>query len=287
MGASQSVISIDDFKNYLYGTAVLMVSPRLDGELQYKECAKITDDDKHVLPMVLEQQQPKDIDEVIKAYCSYYGNSGKEEAVDKYVTEHILDSEEHIHDFMKQLVSLLQERRNHVVSGIKRIAPAPSMRQATPVQAQSMRQAAPTPTSVPTPVPVPVPVQSQAQAQAQSQAQAQNQAPTSQAPTQSVRSALATHHIRGHGKLQRRMNNVNQSINNERAIFDARQQAQVQAQAQPSVPEHVHQPPEENAMKQLEALVNSAPLGENVDVYDEASTAETETDAGAGSGHQD
>lgn len=270
MGASQSVKSVDEFKDYLYGTAVLMVSPRLDGELKYKECDKITDEDKHVLPMVLEKQQPKDIDEVVKAYREYYGNSGKEDAIDKYVTEHILDSEEHIDDFMKQLVSLLQERRNHVENGIKRIASsapapvpahvpsnvkvqsaAPSMRQQVGNQLQS-----PAPTLIPTQTPTPTPAQAQGQ---------------------------TSHRIRGHGKLQRRIQSVNQAIGNEQAIYDSRQASVKPPNPTPasnpaSVASTVHQPPDKEAMKNLETLVTEEDHAD-VDVYDEASTADEETQA--------
>lgn len=126
MGASQSVISQEDFKNYLYGTTVLMLAPRLDSELQFKDCSQISDEDQHVLPFVLDSKQPPRLDEVIKAYTEYYGNSGKEEAIDKYVKEHILDTDEHIQIFMKHLVGLLQDRHSRVETEIKRLTTQPT-----------------------------------------------------------------------------------------------------------------------------------------------------------------
>lgn len=116
MGGSQSVISRDEFKNHLYGTAVLMLSPRVDSELKFKPCADIEDDEQHVLPAVRDSAgSPKNMKEVIEAYTQYYGDSGKEEAIDKYVDSHILDTPEHLEVFLTQLISVLQDTRHRNV----------------------------------------------------------------------------------------------------------------------------------------------------------------------------
>lgn len=280
MGASQSVVSTEDFKNYLYGTAVLMLAPRLDAEIQFKECSKITDEDQHVLPMVLEQQQPKDLDAVIQAYCHYYGNSGKENAIDKYVQEHILDSEEHVQAFMKQLVSLLQERRNHVDASIRRLGgahqsapshysgPASGLNQQVPPNSLRSSRRQIQPIQPPAQVPVQaaqVPVQVQVQDQDQEQTQ-----------VQSIRSAA--HRIRGHGRLQRRLKTVDDAIIQEQTTYQAQQQSEN------SVAQNMelsYQPPDEEDIQNLECLVNGNDSYGNNDVYNETSTADTDADADA------
>jgi hypothetical protein len=273
MGASQSVVSTEDFKNYLYGTAVLMLAPRLDAEIQFKECSKITDEDHHVLPMVLEQQQPSDLDGVIQAYCHYYGNSGKENAIDKYVQEHILDSEEHVQAFMKQLVSLLQERRNHVDAGIRRLGGAhESAPSHYSVPASVVRRQVHAPDSLrssrrtqPIQAPVQVPVQAV------------------QAPVQEHSIRSEAHRIRGHGRLQRRLKTVDDAI----IIQEQAAAYQSQHQRENSIAQNMelsYQPPDGEDIQNLEYLVNgNDAYGDNVpDVYDEEiSTAEDDADADA------
>jgi len=274
MGASQSVVSTEDFKNYLYGTAVLMLAPRLDTEVQFKECSKITDEDQHVLPMVLEQQQPRDLDAIIQAYCQYYGNSGKENAIDKYVQEHILDSEEHVQAFMKHLVSLLQERRSHVDASIRRLGgahqsvqshrsvPARSEMRAPASLRSSQRRGVQTQTQTQTPALVSTQTQNQNQTQTSAQVSTQNQ-------TQSVRSAA--HRIRGHGRLQRRLRTVDDAISQEQALYQAQQQRDNNVQESMELS---YQPVEGEDIQDLEYDINGKD-GDNVpDVYDELSTAE-------------
>lgn len=120
MGHTQSVISTEDFKNYLYGTTVLMLAPRLDKDLQFKDCQLITEEDHHALPLVM-GAQPKTIDEAIGSYISYYGRGDKDEAIDRYVKGHILDSNEHLDAFLKTLVGLLQDRQARVDTSIRRL----------------------------------------------------------------------------------------------------------------------------------------------------------------------
>lgn len=268
MGASQSVISTEDFKNYLYGTAVLMLAPRLDTAVQFKECSQITDEDKHVLPMVLDQAQPKDLDSIIKAYCQYYGNSGKEDAIDKYVQDHILDSEEHIDVFMKRLVSLLQEHRGGVEANIQRLGPEQHHSVRAPAHSHRSQVRAPAPS-----------VQSQ---------HVQDPAQKEPVPAHSVYSVKtptpSTHRIRGHGRLQRRIQNVNQAIDNEQSKQPSPQPVQQpQPQPQPQPPQDqeliastsqnmalAYRPVEQEDIQNLEEYVNENEP--KTDVYDEVST---------------
>ena len=106
MGAAQStVISPDEFKNYIYGTVILMLSPQLDQQLRFEECSNIKEEDKHVLPLVSTNQNLT-MDEMLIEYTQYYGS--KQLAIDKYVKEHILDSNDSIMTFIKGLVFHMQ-----------------------------------------------------------------------------------------------------------------------------------------------------------------------------------
>ena len=111
MGASQSVVSPDDFKNYLYGTAVIMMAPRLDQSLQFKDCSKIVEEDKNVLPLVLNSTEDQNSVNLAEAYAKYYGN-GREEAIDNYVASHILNDQERLDSFMNQFISILKEKQS-------------------------------------------------------------------------------------------------------------------------------------------------------------------------------
>lgn len=225
MGATQSMVSTDDFKNYIYGTVVLMLAPRLDTDLQFKEYSKIVDGDQHVLPLVIEDHQPKDFESIIQAYRLYYGQGLKDGVIDKYVSEHILDSEEHIQAFMKQLVVLLQERR--------RSAPvprsAPSQRTVNTVARPQAPQAPHQYVQAPQDTQVPQSLQTHQDPQDQQSHQAE-----------------LTHRIRGHGRLQRRMHAVDQAISHEHELY----------QHQFEVPFR-QPPPDPRQIEQLQQYVDS------------------------------
>ena len=266
MGASNSVLSTEDFKSYVYGTAVLMLAPRLDSELKFMDCSKITDDDHHVLPMVLDNVQPRDLDSVVQAYCQYYGN-GKENAIDRYVSEHILDSEEHINVFMKQLVVLLQDRRNHVEASIKRLAPSQrGAGAADPGQAQQMQQQHHQQMQQPQHhVQQHHHMQQQQQMPQQHMPQQQQYMPQQYMPQQympqqqQMPSQDRVHHIKGHGRLQRKLKEVDQAIMQEHDKLE-RTEREARLTAVPG--------PEQ--LNELKSYVN---VTNDVDMYEEVSTA--------------
>jgi hypothetical protein len=225
MGASQSIISHDDFKNYLYGTTILMLAPRLDSELQFKECSQIKDEDKHTLPLVLSSQPS--MNEIIDAYKNYYGHSGKEDAIDKYVTDHILDSNEHISEFMKQLFNLLQDRHGRVQAGVRRLAVKPSHNDGSKYQSSIRTRGsagAPAPSSAAPAAPIrqdhsirydDTRVRSEQPAHKVPPRSESELEPHGQAPTHQV--------IRGHGKLLKKLQHVATAIDNEQAVYQANQ----------------------------------------------------------------
>lgn len=107
MGAGQSVISVSEFSDRVLGTVAVMLAPQLDSELTFKACDKIQDEDKHCLPLVIEKaSNGLSINDYVKLYSEYY-NTDRQAAINKYLEEHVLDSEEHIAEFLKLLVTRL------------------------------------------------------------------------------------------------------------------------------------------------------------------------------------
>jgi hypothetical protein len=206
MGAAQSgVITTEEFKNYLYGTVLLMLTPQIDPQFRFVECANIKEEDRHVMPLVSSNPNLT-VEEMLVEYTRYYGsNSGKEEAIDKYVKEHILDSNEHMMTFIKCLVAQLQDRKH---------------RDRTRVPEQAARR----------------------QAQAHTQAHTQDQSARSysagpEASVRSYRQPEPTHEeqptrIRGHNKLQRRLVALGQALDSEQALYQQQQQLQLEQQQQ-------------------------------------------------------
>ena len=237
MGATQSgIVSVDEFKNYLYGTFVLMLSPQLDTELKFVECEQIKDEDKHVLPLV-SNGTGLSYDEMILQYMQYYGNSGKEEAIDKYVKAHILDTNEHTMGFIKTLVSRLQSQR--------KVSDLASCR----TQNTTRRTYAPAP-AVQVQAPVPAP-QVQPQVQAQSQVQAQPQAPAHE---------WSQPKIRGQHKLQRRLAVLGNAIDQERTKTQMQSYTKSGMEGQyevPEIEENIEEPTEDGEYEQRTYSANS------------------------------
>lgn len=199
MGAVQSgVVTHEEFKNYIYGTTVLMLAPQLDPECSFADTTAIKDEDKHVLPLVSKSPNLT-LEERIVEYTQYYGtNNGKEEAIDRYVRENILDSKEHVMAFVTRLVSQLQDRRQRrpAVSGGAALAPVHETTSvASPVSA---RAAVTLPPSLPAQVAVP-----QAYVPAQIDAQA------------SSHRSFRPVEVRGQQKLHRKMAALDRAIDNE------------------------------------------------------------------------
>lgn len=273
MGVSQSVVTTDDFKNYLYGTAVLMLAPRLDSALQFKDCINIVDEDKHVLPAVL-KQQPKELAEVIQAYSHYYGNSGKEAAIDKYVIENVLDTEEHLAAFMQQFVGVLQDRQGVNEASIRRVMAPKQQRQHAGNTTQSVMSAH-VPLQAQAPAPSPALVHAPVQVISDV---SEHQDIVSKSPQPSLRNASIRTRcqigesmptvIKGHSKLHRKMSHINTAIDNERAAYQAQltlEESKVHQQVEESQePPHDHDqdPDDTNVYDE-----NSTPEGEYVDEH--------------------
>jgi len=112
MGNGNSLISVNDFTERVLGTVVATLSPQLDKELVFKTSKEIKDDDKHCLPLVNTPLNPS-LDDVTKQYSEYY-NYDKQTLINKYLENHILDSEEHIKEFLKLLVTRLTVKSQSV-----------------------------------------------------------------------------------------------------------------------------------------------------------------------------
>lgn len=104
MGQAQSgVISVDDFGDRVMGAVVAILSPRVDGSLTFQPLEKISPQDKHVLPMLQSNQGNQ--------YTTYYSEE-KRDSINNYITNHILDSEEHLNHFTNALISSLTGQDN-------------------------------------------------------------------------------------------------------------------------------------------------------------------------------
>lgn len=112
MGNSSSTAAVDELKNQVLGCAIFLLAPRFDDKLQFKKPEEITDDVKHALPYATS----KDLLDVAKGY---YGG-GKVTAVDsvieRYITENVLDTPEHLTEFLGILVAKLRPSRRDVES---------------------------------------------------------------------------------------------------------------------------------------------------------------------------
>ena len=296
MGASQSVVSPDDFKNYLYGTAVIMMAPRLDQSLQFKDCSKITEEDKNVLPLVLNSTDDQNNLDLAEAYAQYYSN-GREEAIDKYVTSHILNDKERLDSFMNQFISILKEK--HSSKATRRttaIVSAPthsyqSSRRPRPRVSNDVRGSASirAPAQLPQQTAGTEPVQTTPSVRTTVSSRRTNITELQPAPTQegtnvtglqpapweetttapnnvtsgpeelasvaSTANPQNTMVIRGHGRLLRRMNQVENAIDAEQDLYD-----QNQLQSTEVLIEESHQVPEDG----------------EVNTYDEKSTIDEE-----------
>jgi hypothetical protein len=104
MGQVQSgVISVDDFGDRVMGAVVAILSPRVDSSLTFQPLEKISPQDKHVLPMLQSNQGNQ--------YTTYYSED-KRESINNYITNHILDSEEHLNHFTNALIGSLTGQDN-------------------------------------------------------------------------------------------------------------------------------------------------------------------------------
>ena len=210
-----SVMSVEDFKNCIYGTTMIMLAPQLDSALHFVKCEDIKDEDKHVLPLVSDNANLTQ-DEMLQQCMSYYGSSGKEEAIDRYVREHVLDTQEHLNTFSKNLAAHLLDRRQ-----MSRRPGADSVSRREQPAAPAPTQAAPQSALAPVVRPPPI--------------------------------APGSARIRGQHRLQRRMEHLNEAIDQEQATYQLQQQlphSQPQAQPQPqphSQPQPQPQPPIEPA----------------------------------------
>lgn len=101
-------ISIDEFKDETFGTMILLLAPQLDRDLQFISTTEGLEaaDINHMLPMASTQDDTTVLD---TARCYY--NSDRKELIDKYVAEHIMDTQEHRSAFISTFFNKLQPRK--------------------------------------------------------------------------------------------------------------------------------------------------------------------------------
>lgn len=230
MGADQSIMSVDEFSNRVMGTSVALLASQLDKDLTFAPVTSITDEVSHVLPFVVDpsdvENHPKSIDDYTDLYASYY-DSNRRAAIDKYLTESVLDTAEHTHAFLKLLVTRLMPRTDvqHKVTN-----PTPSVRSSAMIRPVEPAHIAAAQTSVHAPAPMPV-----------------DHTPVSTPMTVALVSADpsdANEHgdRRGQAKLEKRLKTMLSSIGNEPIMMQLRQQninlMQDAMASNPEIPDH-------------------------------------------------
>jgi len=128
MGATNSVVSKEEFKDAIYGTVVAVISQQVDPNVKFKRVEDIKDEDTNVLPS---------FDDNTGNYNKYYLDI-REQAIDKYIVESVLDTQEHYDLFMTRLNSQLRRslRTSHQPHPLRQ-PEAQALRQP---EAQALRQ---------------------------------------------------------------------------------------------------------------------------------------------------
>ena len=109
---STSGVTIDELKDQIFGSAVFMLSQRLDTELTFVDLSneQLEGEYKaHTLP-IASSSKP------IEAASQYYMRENARPVIEKYVNEHILDTPEHVSQFINLLVAKLRPNRRDVES---------------------------------------------------------------------------------------------------------------------------------------------------------------------------
>lgn len=201
MGQSQSgVISVDDFSNRVMGVAVVLLSSQLDNALTFKSVGQIQPTDTHVLPILTEAPETNpSIEQLISLYSEY--SEDKKEYINKYISDHILDKEEHVSQFIAALINGLRKKpvtptqnyynKDKPAASLKSVSVAPVKSIAAATQMKSQRASF-------------VPVASVSAATPATQV----------APV----SPVAAVPVKGSNKLQKRMHAVDQAIDAERLV---------------------------------------------------------------------
>jgi hypothetical protein len=205
MGQSQSgVISVDDFSNRVMGVAVVLLSSQLDNALTFKSVGQIQPTDTHVLPILTEAPETNPtIEQLISLYSEY--SEDKKEYINKYISNHILDKEEHVSQFIAALINGLRKKpvtppqnyynKDKPAASLKSVSVAPvkSIGAATQMKSRATERASFVPVASVSATP------------------AAQVAPVSATPVAAVP-------VKGSNKLQKRMHAVDQAIDAERLV---------------------------------------------------------------------
>jgi hypothetical protein len=237
--ANASGITLDEFKDQVLGTTLLLLAPRLDGSLTFDESTTT----EHVLPPSLNNE--------LQSGCVKYYDSGSRELrndqIENYINTCILDSTEHVDAFYAMLIRQLNARHSVTEDRVSVMNDTRSVKAQSQVpQAQSQVPQAQVESQVESQVPqaqvesqVPqaqvqsqlpqTQVQSQLpQAQVQSQvqqSQVQSQVQQSQVQSQVQQSQVQSHQSRTSKKLSNKINQLNNEISHQRMIFQNSKQS--------------------------------------------------------------
>jgi hypothetical protein len=254
MGQIQSgVISADDFSERITGVAVALLSAQLDNALTFKPVDKINPVDTHVLPAIPGNS--------LEEYVTYNSDTNRDH-INKYILNHILDSEEHLNTFTSTLINRLSRPANTYLTAVTQPpkkssapAPAPSIKSASTIARPVASAPAPSVKSVAAPAPTSAPsVKSVAQAPLSEE---HRSIKASQASRRSAQASQITEKIgsvkevkevtevltelendvpsirpvKGSNKLQKRMHTLDQAIDMERIAQERLREAQANINA--------------------------------------------------------
>jgi hypothetical protein len=267
MGQVQSgVISVDDFGDRVMGAVVAILSPRIDGSLTFKPLENISPQDKHVLPMLQSNQGNQ--------YTTYYSED-KREAINNYITNHILDSEEHLNHFTNALISSLTGERDRAVVQQRAGVEPPGVKGERPISTH-----APSIKSASTTRPPP----SIAKASRRTEATQVSSATNVTSATQATRATIATNAssatkvlaelendtpsirpVKGSNKLQKRIHTIDQAIDMERIAHQRMCEAQenIKASYRDSDVQSVH--PTQSVHPSIQSNVKAVITEDNAD----------------------
>jgi hypothetical protein len=111
MGQTQSgVISVEEFSERIMGAAVVLLSGQLDKSLTFKPVDQIQVTDKHVLPILTNTPETYPSMALLNSLYAQYYTEEKKLHINRYIEEHILDTEEHLNGFTSLLINSLSRR---------------------------------------------------------------------------------------------------------------------------------------------------------------------------------
>ena len=123
---NSSSITLEQFKDHVFGATMLLLAPRLDNELKFvaDSTSELTESRFHTLPNVIQEYSKNLLD----GCRTYYNSESREDSqalIDRYVNQVILDSKESADAFITLLVRQLNARHKETQDRVHPPNPTP------------------------------------------------------------------------------------------------------------------------------------------------------------------